>query len=212
MKARRTKALLIGGVTVAAAVAAAAAIAAYAQDRPSISFDSTVPDDVRRLASGTWDRFVDAFPARRECLRSVQLTVAWTYPDRAAYDQDRKLVTLRVPGTAPNLQPTLAHEFGHHLDVGCADSSAIRSIFLKAQGFPPGTPWFDGPAWETTPSEQFAEAVAQVVTGHPPIHQRVVLSPAALDLVRDWARRDPEVGGNAMVVPRLRHAGVSPST
>jgi hypothetical protein len=222
MPARKTKGLIIGAVAAAvAATATAAAFAAYPPDRPSISFDSTVPEDVRRLASGTWDRFFDAFPAQQECLQSVQLTVAWTYPDRAAYDGDRKLVTLRVPGTAPNLEATLAHEFGHNLELTCTRTEridggewlpGIRENFLAAQGFPPESPWFDGATWQTTPSEQFAEAVAQVVTGRPPIHQRVVLSPAALDLVRDWARRDPDEGGSALVVPSLRHAGVSPST
>jgi hypothetical protein len=190
--------MAIVAVAAALLVGLAAGVTAFVPDRPSISFAAETPDDVRVLATATWDRFADAFPARRECLRPVRLTAAWTHPDRAGYDPDRRLVTLRVPGTAPNLEATLAHEFGHHLEFTCTRSQrpgteaafGIRQSFLAAQGLPPETPWFDGATWEATPSEQFAEAVAQVVTGHPPAHQRVVLTRAALDLIRDWGRGD----------------------
>jgi hypothetical protein len=191
-RSMRSRTITILVAVAAAAVTAAAAVVAYAPNRPSISFHSDVPDDVRRLAAGTWDRFIDAFPARHNCLQPVQLTVAWTYPDRADYVPDRKVVTLRVPGTATNLEATLAHELGHHLEFTCLRShvplSDLRPAFLAAQGFPPDAPWFEGDTWETTPSEQFAEAVAQVVTGHPPAHQRIVLTEAALDLLRTWGR------------------------
>jgi hypothetical protein len=192
--------MLIVAVAAGLMVVAVAGVAAYAPDRPSVSFAGDVPDDVRALATDTWERFVDAFPARRDCLESVRLGVAWTYDERADYDPDRRLVTLRIPGTAPNLEATLAHEFGHHLELLCTQSETagteaaligIRERFLTAQGLPPDTPWFDGATWETTPSEQFAEAVAQVVTGEPPVHQRVVVTKEALALIGAWGRATP---------------------
>lgn len=190
---RRTTLILVLAASLLAG--AAAGVWAYAPFRSSISFSGDVPGDVRAVATDTWDRFVDAFPARHECLQSVRLTVAWTHPDRAAYDPDRKLVTLRVPGTSPNLGATLTHEYAHHLEFTCMRGTDplfdFKAAFLAAQGFPPGAPWFEGASWETTPSEQFAEAVTQVVTGRPPLHQRVVLTEEALDLIRAWARTTP---------------------
>jgi hypothetical protein len=189
---RRTVAIV--AVAAALLVGVAAAVAASARERPLIRFTDEVPDDVRALAASTLERFVAGFPARADCIAPVELTVAWTFPDRADYDPDRRLVTLRVPATALNMEATLAHELAHHLEFTCHAISELRPAFLAAQGIAPGTPWFTGPTWERTPSEQYAEAVAWLVTGEPPALQRVALTGAALEVIRTWARMPAYVG------------------
>jgi hypothetical protein len=155
--------------------------------RPGLRFAGDVPGDVRALARATWIRFTDALPARWTCLPPVTVTGAWTLADRASYDPDRRVVTVRLPGTAPNLAATLVHEFAHHVEFTCPQQLSVRPRFLGAQGFGPGTPWFTGATWEATPSEQFAEAAVQVVLGGPN-HPMMVISPQALRAIRDWGR------------------------
>jgi hypothetical protein len=152
-----------------------------------IRFAAGVPDDLRVLASSTWDRFLDAFPARWGCLPDVTLRGAWRFATRAAYDPRHNLVTVRIPGTAPNLRATIVHEFAHHLEFTCLEQWRLRPPFLAAQGFPPMTPWRSGQAWAQIPSEQFAEAMVQVVLGAQP-GGLVVIRPEALRAIRDWCR------------------------
>jgi hypothetical protein len=92
---------------------------------------------------------------------------------------------LRIPGTAPNLRHDLVHEFAHHLEFACPAQRDVRGPFLAAQGLASGTAWFAGSEWDRIPSEQFAEAVVEVVLGPVPA-RRVVLRPAALAVVRRW--------------------------
>jgi hypothetical protein len=184
------RSLVLAG-TVAAALAVATC-ASSAPSAPSISFAVAVavavPDDVRALATQTWSRFVEAFPARTACLAPVELAVAWQLDDRAAYDRNRRVVTIRIPGTAPNLEATMLHEFAHHLDFTCPQTRQLRAAFLASQSFPPGASWTHGATWETTPAEQYAEAVAQVVLGEPPAHRLVALTNQALEVIRAWGR------------------------
>ncbi|HEY7400685.1 MAG TPA: hypothetical protein VH989_07290 [Actinomycetota bacterium] len=186
MRNRRTAVLVIAG---AAAVAlGSVAVEAGSRGRPSIAFGETVPGDLEALVRTTWDRFTDAVPARWSCVAPVTIDGSWTLDDRASYDPDRRLVTVRIPGTAPNLEAALVHEFAHHLDFTCAARADLRSAFLAAQGLPRDTPWFDGATWERTPSEQFAEAMIEVVLGRSPPPPRILVSPDALDVVRAWCR------------------------
>jgi hypothetical protein len=145
------------------------------------------PDDLRALIVQTWDRFVEAFPARRSCLAPVTVQGAWELDDRASYDPGRRLVTVRIPGTAPNLRDSLVHEFAHHMEFTCPEQLDVRVLFLAAQALPPSATWFEGVSWETTPSEQFAEAVVQVVLG-PPAHPAVLIHPRSVALLRAWGR------------------------
>lgn len=175
----------LAGALVAAVAASTPSCSA---NDPALSFATGVPADVRILARSTWDRFLAAFSARIDCLGGVQVAVAWELGDRAAYHPEERRVTVRVPATAPNLEASLLHEFGHHLERTCHRVADVRPAFLAAQGFPPGASWFTGATWETTPSEQFAEAVAEFVLGEPPAHRPVRVTDGALDAVRAWAR------------------------
>jgi hypothetical protein len=121
-------------------------------------------------------------------VEAVRVVGAWKLPDRATYDPERQLVTVRVPGTAPNLRATLLHEFAHHLEFTCPEHRDLRPAFLAAQELSPSSPWFAGATWEATPSEQFAEATVELVLGRRHAHARVHMSPAALEAIRRWAR------------------------
>jgi hypothetical protein len=155
--------------------------------RPAIHFAAGVPDDVQELASSTWERFLNVFPARWECLPNVRLRVAWQFATRAAYDPDRRLVTVRVPATAPNLRATMVHEFAHHLEYTCPNQRELRPRVLAAQGLPPETPWRRGEPWTRIPAEQFAQATIQVVLGPQP-DSLVLVRPALLNAIREWGR------------------------
>lgn len=152
-----------------------------------IALADDVPRDLALLARATWERFTEAFPAQGECLAPVTVDGVRGLPDRAAYDPNRRLVTVRFPGTAPNLEASLVHEFAHHLEFGCPGQGALRSGFLEAQGLAAGAEWFEASTWEGTPSEQFAEAVTVFVLGRRPGHLRTPVSDSALRAVRAWA-------------------------
>lgn len=158
-----------------------------AAGRPALVFGDGTPDDLRALASDTFDAVADAFPARRDCLGSVRLTGARVLEDRARYDPDRQEITLRIPATAPQLETSLVHELAHHLEFSCPEHGELRAAFLAAQDLDPDTDWFDGASWELTPSEQWASAVVIHVLGSPDDRAPIAIDPTALDVVRSWA-------------------------
>jgi hypothetical protein len=75
------------------------------------------------------------------------------------------------------------------MEFTCPEQRDVRVAFLAAQELPPSAPWFQGPSWETTPSEQFAEAVVQVVLGRP-AHPAVLIHSGSVALLRAWGRGD----------------------
>jgi hypothetical protein len=155
---------------------------------PALILADGMPDDLRDLVRGTWDRFAESFPARVDCIDPVTVQGYWELDDRATYDPGRGVVAIRIPGTAPNLRASLIHEFAHHLEFTCPAQRAIRSRFLLAQGLPREAPWFDGATWERTPSEHWAEVVVEFVVEHRPAHARITATTDALNLLRGWAR------------------------
>jgi hypothetical protein len=174
-------------VAVALAVAALGAVAARATDPPvALTVAADTPADVRALAAETWDRFTAALPTARACLRPATLSGVWSFDERADYDRMTATIRLRIPSTAANLEATLLHELGHHLDASCPELGR-RAAFLAATGTDPATPWWTGEDWSSTPAERYAEAVARVVLGAPPPHVLIDLDPAEVEAVRAWA-------------------------
>jgi hypothetical protein len=149
-------------------------------------FAAAVPGDLEALARATWQRFTDAFPARWGCVSPVKVVGAWRLAVRARYDPVDRLVTIRIPGTAPTLRSTLVHEFAHHVEFTCPEQRTLRARFASAQGVPPGAMWFGGAVWDRIPSEQFAEATVLLVLG-PSGRPRLPVTPAALAVLRGWA-------------------------
>lgn len=183
---RRSLALVLASAAAATALGAPSGVAREPAG-PALLVAPDVPNDVRVLATATWDRFLDAFPARRGCIPPLTLRHAWTLPDRAAYDPDDRLVVLRVPATAASLRATLYHEFAHHLEFSCPAHRSLREPFLAAIGSAADAAWFAGRRWEDVPSERFAEAVTVYVLGHVPSHLRVPVPRAALGEIERWA-------------------------
>jgi hypothetical protein len=174
---------------VAATVVAVMLALTSSKPAPELHFDSTVPDDLRAVAAEAWDGFLAAHPARMDCIDPINLSAAWELDDRAEYRPGTSTVVIRVPGTAPNLINDLTHEFAHHVEFTCPEHHDLRHAFLAAQGFPATTPWLDGTAWETTPSEQYAEATVEAVLGRRTHHGGIHISDEAVAVVRQWGSR-----------------------
>jgi hypothetical protein len=154
---------------------------------PELVIGDTVAADFAALAEAAHARFVAAAPAAAGCMGSLRLEAAAQLDDLARYDQSTGIVYVRVPATASSLEASLVHEFAHHLEVVCESHRSLRPRFLIAQGRPVDTAWFGDVAWEERPSEQFAEAVVQVVLGSRSRHQLGLrLNPESIGLVEAW--------------------------
>jgi hypothetical protein len=175
-------------IVILAVLAAAVAIAAIARSDPApeLLHAESVPDDLRTLADETWDDFLAAHPARLDCITPVTLEAAWELDDRAEYRPDTSTLAVRVPGTPATLRSELIHEFAHHLEFTCAAQTGLRAEFLRAQGFPPEAAWFEGDTWETTPSEQYAEATVEMIEGRRTHLGGILLTADAIEVVREW--------------------------
>lgn len=145
------------------------------------------PPDLTEVVVAAMESIQQAIPSRSGCLSGVTVTHDWELDRRAEYRPETHTIVLRVPATAADLEFSLAHEIAHHLEVSCDGHEDMRPAFLQAQGFDPAVPWFEGDSWETTPSEQYATAIAQLVTGHPDQHRDLSISHKALLVVERWA-------------------------
>jgi hypothetical protein len=148
--------------------------------------EEDIPADLGVLVEETFEDIREALHARADCLEGLTVTHSWEMDDRANYDPSNATITLRAPATAAEFEFSLAHEVAHHLEETCPAQLGLRPGFLAAQGYPEGTAWFEGPTWEETPSEQFASALGQVLTGRPDPGRRVTISDDALALVAQW--------------------------
>ncbi|MGZ8772784.1 MAG: hypothetical protein ACXW10_05185 [Acidimicrobiia bacterium] len=171
---------------VAAGIVAGIMLLTRPSPAPDLRFDASVPDDLRELAAETWRDFLAAHPARWSCIAPATLSAAWDLDSRGEYRPDPRTLVIRVPGTASTLRNELVHEFAHHVEFTCPDQADLRASFLDAQGLPPDATWFESRTWETTPSEQYAEATVEVVLGRRAHHGNIHLSDQALDVVRRW--------------------------
>jgi hypothetical protein len=171
---------------VALGLAIVIGLSACSDSEPLLRHDDSVPDDLRALADETWDDFLAAIPGRTDCVTEPTLHAAWDLNTRAVYEPDTSVLTVRVPGTPATLRSELLHEFAHHLEFTCPEQGELRDGFLAAQGFPTGTDWFTGDSWETTPSEQYAEAVVELVEGRRTHQGGIRLTDEAIAVVREW--------------------------
>lgn len=154
---------------------------------PSLVFTEGAPADLQELGREVWEEVLAVFPAQAGCIGRVVLEGDWNLEGSGGYYlPDRAKVVLAIPGKAAHLRHSLVHELAHHLEHACADHADLRVEFLRAQGAPPDSPWFEGPSWEETPSEQYAEAVVRLVLRRPAIYYRLELAPQAVETVREW--------------------------
>lgn len=154
---------------------------------PSLAFPEGTPADLQTLSQDVWQEFLAVFPDQSDCMGEVTLEGDWSLEgSRGFYLPDETRVVLKIPATAGHLRHSLIHELAHHLEHACPDHAELRVAFLEAQNLPADTPWFEGPSWEETPSEQYAETVVRLVLGRPVWNYRLSLAPEALATVRDW--------------------------
>lgn len=183
----------VGSALILIAVVALAAGAILPRP-PRLVVGESVGADFAALALETWDQFLTVFRARWDCFGDVHLEAAYSLDSRAGYDPDTATATVRVPGTAAMLQSGLVHEWAHHVEFQCPAHQELRAAFLVAQGLPPDTPWRPAnmPAhvpsgvWADIPSEQYAEAVVELVLGGRPIPTSARVSPEAVGVVKEW--------------------------
>lgn len=152
---------------------------------PTLADD--MPEDLVAVVESSLARVDEALPPHLECLDGLVVSHAWELEDRAEYRSTNRQVVLRVPGTAPDLEFSLVHEIAHHLEFVCPSQLELRPAFLAAQGLAADTAWFEGDSWEATPSEMFATAVAEYVTGRLEENRPIALSPETKSLVAEWA-------------------------
>ncbi len=163
--------------------------------RPRLIADGSVAADLQTLAQETWERFLTVFAARIGCFGDVHLRASDTLASRGDYDPDTATVTVRVPGTPAMLQSALIHEWAHHVEFQCPAHVDLRPAFLVAQGLSPDTPWRPSRApttmsadeWADIPSEQYAEAVIELVLGGRPIPTAARVTPEAIRAIAAWA-------------------------
>lgn len=154
---------------------------------PSLTFAEGTPSDLQALSRDVWEDFLAVFPDRSECMGEVTLEGDWTLEgSRGFYLPGEARVVLKIPGTAGHLRHSLVHELAHHIEHACPDHAELRVAFLAAQNLAAETSWFEGPSWEETPSEQYAETVVRLVLDRPAWHYRIPLSTEAVATVRDW--------------------------
>ena len=166
--------------------AASLAVAGFGTATPQLSVAPGTPEDVAELAAATFDRFIEAAPAVRNCIERIRLVSAWHLDDRGSYDAETFTVTIRIPGTAPRMAATMVHELAHHVDHVCLPDG-VRTTFRRMQGLAetlPGT----RSSWAEVLAEQFAEAMVEVVMGRRVPTLGVKISPEAAALVGRWAR------------------------
>lgn len=150
-------------------------------------FSEDTPRDLQELGLEVWGEFLAAFPNQVGCIGQVTLEGDWTLEgSRAYYLPDDAKVVVEIPATAAHLRHSLIHELAHHVEHVCPDHADLRASFLEAQNLPPGTSWFEGPSWEETPSEQYAEAVVRLVLVRPVVNYRLSLTPEAIEAVKQW--------------------------
>lgn len=168
---------------------------APAPESPRLVYGPSVGSDLRSLAAATWDRFLTAFAARRDCFGDVTLVAAYELASRSSYDPDTAVVSVRVPATAAMLQGALVHEWAHHIEYQCEAQRDLRPRFLAAQGLSPTTPWRPAAAaaqmpadeWAAIPAEQCAEATIEFVLGRRQIPTTARVTIEAVQVIADWA-------------------------
>ncbi len=154
---------------------------------PALVFSDDTPADLQELTVEVWSDLRAAFPNQSDCIGKVTVEGDRTLAgSRAFYLPGERTIVVRIPATAAHLRHSLIHELAHHMEHVCPDHSEMRMEFLEAQGLGPDNPWFDGPSWEETPSEQYAEAVVRLVLGRPVINYRIPLGPEAVEVVEKW--------------------------
>lgn len=167
------------------------------ETNPELELADSVAEDLAALSHETFAAFVAAAGGLQSCIGSPRLEAVANLDELALYDPATSSIQLRVPATGPSLRHSLIHELAHHVEATCESHVHIRSHFMRAQGLPGSGSWFDAENWSAAPSEQFAEAVVEVVLGGRDRHLLLVrITPQARRVVDAW------LGGDGSPAPQ----------
>jgi hypothetical protein len=183
-RARRVMALSGWGIAAVLLLGASTAVARG----PRILVPQDVPNEVTALVESAWASYLDAFPAKHDCIGTVELVLVANVPaGEASYRYADHLVRIEIPTTPEDFPESLAHELGHHLDRACGAREEIGARLVVTQGLDRAASWDQGVLWHEIPAEHFAEAVVEVALGRRLMHADIVtLSELTLRLVSDW--------------------------
>jgi hypothetical protein len=165
---------------------------------PRLILDASVDEDFAALIQETWGQFLLVFAPRRDCFGDVLVKADYDLVDRAKYDPQTAIVSVRVPERASILKGALVHEWAHHVEFQCEAQTEMRAAFIEAQGMPANTPWRleDGTTnilssdWANIPSEQYAETTIVVVLGERPVLTKAPITAEGIELIRAWAQKE----------------------
>lgn len=173
---------------------AAGVVACAEPEPPRLFIDESVDADFTAVIEETWQEFLTVFAARTDCFGAVTVRADYDIEDRAVYDPETAVVSVRVPERKGFLQGALVHEWAHHIEFQCPEQAELRAPFLAAQGLPPDTIWRSGGSvhlaageWAQIPSEQYAEATVALVLGIRPFATNARINPESIAVVRTWA-------------------------
>lgn len=106
---------------------------------------------------------------------------------RGEYRTATATVAINPNRAAKSLTYTTIHELSHHAMISCRlfEDATFTAAFFESQGIAADRGWFDYSAgWSATPAEQFADALAYVISGQR--DSRVRLSVGTIALVEGW--------------------------
>jgi hypothetical protein len=174
-------------------------LALYPRHRatPRLIIDASVKPDFAAVIQETWAQFLPVFAARRDCFGDVRVKADYDLSDRAMYEPQTAIVSVRVPERASILKGALVHEWAHHVEFQCKEQAEMRAAFVEAQGMPANTPWRleDGTTnilasdWANIPSEQYAEAAVVLVLGERPVSTKAPITAEGIEVLRAWAQK-----------------------
>lgn len=149
-----------------ALLALAAPLAACAGDAPfaRIVVRQDVPADVAAEIATVEERYRSVFADRLDCIGDVSL---WLVSDvdggDARYLPGRSWIEVEIPTSPARFRDSLAHELAHHVEASCEAGDELRRALIAVAD--PGGQWDGQERWEDRPSEQWAEAVVQLLLG-----------------------------------------------
>jgi len=178
-------------VAVVAVVAGAFAFAltrqAVADSPAELTAVQDVPDDVQAELDAGWGRFTDRFAGRLTCIDDVSVELVRSIDGGdARYVVADAHIEIEIPTTPARFRESFVHELAHHVEHTCAEFVPLRDALHPELGHP-GEPWAGGPVWEDDPSEQWAEAVVELVNGERVRHDdEIAVDPSVVALIEAW--------------------------
>ncbi len=148
-----------------------------------------VPADVRRELDVTWERFIERFAGRLDCIGDVTVVLVRAVEGGdARYVPTRSLIEIQIPTTPARFRESVAHELAHHVEHSCDEFAELKDV-LHARLGGPEVAWFGDGLWHEQPAERWAESVVELVNGERVRHaDELIVDPIDVALIEEWGR------------------------